>query len=58
MPAYRKAKQALLGEGIEAVQKKIKKGKGVTKTIIDERQERVGGILAAVLHMQSDSTCV
>jgi hypothetical protein len=46
--AHRKAKQALLGEGIEAVQKKIKKGKGITKTIIDERQERVGDVLAAV----------
>ena len=37
----RKAKQTLLGEGVEALQRKIKKGKGINKAIIEERQLRV-----------------
>lgn len=45
-PHCRKAKQGLLTEGLEALQKKVKKGKGVTKTIIDERQGRVRGLVS------------
>lgn len=39
--ARRKAKQSLLTDGVEMLNKKVKKGKGVNKTIIDERQARV-----------------
>jgi hypothetical protein len=39
----RKTKQQLLTEGIDGLQKKLKKGKGVTKVLVEERQRRVSG---------------
>ncbi|KAI8464827.1 MAG: Qc-snare protein, SYP7-family [Monoraphidium minutum] len=41
----RKAKQALLTDGIEGLQKKVKKGKGVTKVLVEERQRRVKTVI-------------
>lgn len=41
----RKAKQALLTEGVEGLQKKVKKGKGVTKVLVEERQRRVKALI-------------
>lgn len=38
----RRAKQVLLTEAIEALRKKVKKGKGVSKEVIAERNEKVG----------------
>ncbi|GBF90690.1 hypothetical protein Rsub_02990 [Raphidocelis subcapitata] len=40
-----KAKQQLLTEGIEGLQKKLKKGKGVTKVLVEERQRRVKALI-------------
>jgi hypothetical protein len=40
--AGRKSKQLLLTEGIARLQKQLKKGKGVNKVIIEERQRQVG----------------
>lgn len=37
----RKAKQSMLTEGIQGLQKLKKKGKGVNKTIIEEREKQV-----------------
>jgi hypothetical protein len=37
----RKAKQSMLTDGIQGLQKLKKKGKGVTKTIIEEREKQV-----------------
>lgn len=37
----RKAKQSMLTEGIQGLQKLKKKGKGVTKAIIEEREKQV-----------------
>ncbi len=37
----RRAKNVLLTEAIEAVRKKVKKGKGVTKQLQQERQQKV-----------------
>jgi hypothetical protein len=42
MCVRRKSKQWLLSEGIAGLQKKVKKGRGVTKVLIEERQRRVG----------------
>lgn len=41
----RRAKQALLTDGVEALQKKLKKGRGVTKALVEERQRRVKEII-------------
>lgn len=41
----RRAKNILLSEAIEALQKKVKKGKGVNKTVIADRQEKVGRVV-------------
>ena len=38
---HRKAKQSLLSDGIAGLQKKVKKGRGVSKELIEERQRRV-----------------
>ncbi|MEW5320392.1 MAG: hypothetical protein WDW38_011467 [Sanguina aurantia] len=38
----RRAKTVLLTEGIQALQKKVKKGKGVTKVVIEDRQNKAG----------------
>mmetsp|Transcript_19103 Transcript_19103/g.32789 ORF Transcript_19103/g.32789 Transcript_19103/m.32789 type:complete len:278 (-) Transcript_19103:432-1265(-) len=40
----RRAKQVLLTEAIEALQKKVKKGKGVTKQTIAERENKIKDI--------------
>ncbi len=37
----RKAKQSLLTDGIQGLQKLKKKGKGVNKAVIDEREKQV-----------------
>lgn len=39
----RRAKNALLTEAIGELDKKVKKGRGVTKQIIADRQEKVRG---------------
>ncbi len=39
----RKAKQSLLTEGVQALQKLKKKGKGVNKAVIEEREQKVSG---------------
>lgn len=44
----RKAKQALLTEGIEGLQKRLKKGKGVTKVLVEERQRRVKALIEKI----------
>lgn len=41
--SHRKAKQQLLTEGVEGLQKRVKKGKGVTKVLVEERQRQVVG---------------
>lgn len=41
VPLRSKAKQQLLTEGIEGLQKRLKKGKGVTKVLVEERQRQV-----------------
>jgi len=41
----RKTKQQLLTEGIDGLQKKLKKGKGVTKVLVEERQRRVKALI-------------
>ena len=37
----RRAKNVLLSDAIQALEKKVKKGKGLNKQIIADRQERV-----------------
>lgn len=41
----RRAKQVLLTEAVDALQKKVRKGKGVNKAIIAERQEKIKYII-------------
>lgn len=50
---HRKAKQLLLTDGVEGLQKKVKKGKGVTKVLVEERQRRVSRLLARATHAAS-----
>lgn len=38
----RRAKNVLLTEAISSLEKKVKKGKGVNKAIIEDRQNKVG----------------
>ena len=39
----RRAKNVLLTEAVQALEKKVKKGKGLNKHIIADRQQKVGG---------------
>ncbi|KIZ06618.1 Syntaxin-72 [Monoraphidium neglectum] len=41
----RKSKQTLLTDGIDGLQKKVKRGKGVTKVLVEERQRRVKALI-------------
>lgn len=40
-PVPRRSKQALLGERVEALRRKAKRGKGATKLVVEERMQRV-----------------
>lgn len=44
----RKAKNELLTQGIEALQKKVKKGKGVNKEIVEARNEKVRELIEKI----------
>jgi len=44
----RKAKAAMLTTGVEGLQKKLKKGKNVTKTIVEARQERLKKLIDSI----------
>jgi hypothetical protein len=44
----RRAKQRLLDEGVPALNRKLKRGKGVTPEIVEERQRRVKGLIERV----------
>lgn len=44
----RRAKQRLLAEGVPALNRKLKKGKGVTPEIVEERQRRVKELIERV----------
>lgn len=44
----RRAKQVLLTEAVDALHKKVKKGKGVNKQIIAERQEKIKEIIEKI----------
>lgn len=47
----RKAKATLLTSGVEGLQKKLKKGKNVTKTLVEERQERLKKLIDAIYNI-------
>lgn len=51
----RKSKQWLLADGLAGLQKKVKKGRGVTKELIEERQRRVG-LPAACARLLTESS--
>lgn len=55
----RKAKQSLLTDGIQALQMQKKKGKGVNKAVIEEREKQViqQAILASVLQSPYLKAC-
>jgi hypothetical protein len=54
----RKAKQALLTEGVQGLQKLKKKGKGVTKAIIEERDKQVWGWVRGALPRPARVPCL
>ncbi|KAG2483270.1 hypothetical protein HYH03_017868 [Edaphochlamys debaryana] len=44
----RRAKNVLLTEAVQALEKKLKKGKGVSKTIIADRQEKIKAVIERI----------
>jgi hypothetical protein len=62
-PSCRKAKQWMLTDGVQGLQKLKKKGKGVTKAIIEEREKQVGALRQSMRtsqhqhHISSSFSC-
>lgn len=63
---HRRAKQVLLTEAIEELQRKVKKGKGINKEIIKDRQSKVRTLMLAAnqlntstqfLHLFASAAC-